>query len=68
MALVVGSDEVIPMKRERKKGSPVAKITVRIEEDRHRELKKLSEKLGLTQSAVVSLAIRKFVREEGQRW
>jgi len=66
--LVVGFTEVRTMRRERKKGSPVAKITVRIEEDRHRELKELSERMGLPRSAIVNLAIKRFVRTEEGRW
>lgn len=44
------------------------KMTVRITKDRHRDLKEMAKKLGLSQAATINLAIQRFAKEERARW
>jgi len=43
-------------------------MTVRITKDRHRDLKEMARKLGLSQAATINLAIQRFAKEERARW
>ena len=49
-------------------GAQSVKMTVRITKDRHRELKEMARKLGLSQAATINLAIQRFAKEERARW
>jgi len=61
--------EVITMRR--RQSADEAKdvpVTVRLSNDLREGLRKTAKALGLSQAAIVSLALRRFLKEEAKRW